>query len=561
MTTTQKIIFVFIVGTFLFAEIGFALAQAGGGLTPYNPFLYGIKRARNAQERQAGFLPEITQCAKVTNGVRSYDFGTCAIWLLNKVLAVVYTIALFVGVIYLVHAGVLYITSGGNATAIHGRVFYGVVGVVVAVISFSAVKAIEYSLTQGEAGFVAGGSTSGGDPVISGRPRVSVVGGNLTNNNSQAMLVLGVNPIDSCLGAVELTNARTGQTSSQGFGLPNQPNVTVSLPDQTQSGDRINGLLTVNEGDCEGSDFNFTIPASGSGQISLGGGGGPTGGGTSGARVTAPRLVVETDTVRSYQSAAGTYQLRFVAYVSPGTNQVNQCQATARVINVTRGLSNSENLTIDTEAKFMNVSTGLIQPGDNLRLYLSSRDCQAPSVISYVAPAEPFGVAMPTVELGEPRVLGQQTLTVQLPQNLEQAFIQALDIFIRQARLFDSPFYVTFRYRVVDARGQVPTASGNCALTFNLAGARVLSTRVNPIPATSIKFFNSIQTISIPIEPGRSNYAKTFPLGLSSNLIEVVKLRAIDLRGCQYRGAGGQTDISVSGSQGGWQYRVNVTAQ
>ena len=124
------IIFLFFVTSLVFAQ----------GSAQQNPFTYGVKTSA-----QQVWPPKVTSC---TEG----DFGQCMLFVLNKVLAIIYTLALFLAVIFLVYAGIEYITKPGEAGKTHQRLVYGITGIVVAVVAFSLVKAIELGLTGGSGG-------------------------------------------------------------------------------------------------------------------------------------------------------------------------------------------------------------------------------------------------------------------------------------------------------------------------------------------------------------------------------------------------------------------------
>jgi hypothetical protein len=99
-----------------------------------------------------GSLPRINYC--------EMGIGQCFLWLGSLVLRFVYSLALFLAVIFLIWAGILYITKPEKSSEIHSRFFLGLLGVIVAILAFSFVSALERGLSRG--GFVSTGGTGTG---------------------------------------------------------------------------------------------------------------------------------------------------------------------------------------------------------------------------------------------------------------------------------------------------------------------------------------------------------------------------------------------------------------
>jgi hypothetical protein len=95
--------------------------------------------------------------------------GQCFLWLGSLVLRFVYSLALFLAVIFLIWAGILYITKPEKSSEIHSRFYLGLLGVIVAVLAFSFVSALERGLSRG--GFV---STGGTDVTGGGRGKIEI---------------------------------------------------------------------------------------------------------------------------------------------------------------------------------------------------------------------------------------------------------------------------------------------------------------------------------------------------------------------------------------------------
>jgi hypothetical protein len=105
-----------------------------------------------------GSLPRINYC--------EMGIGQCFLWLGSLVLRFVYSLALFLAVIFLIWAGILYITKPEKSSEIHSRFFLGLLGVIVAILAFSFVSALERGLSRG--GFVSTGGTGTGGTGMGG---------------------------------------------------------------------------------------------------------------------------------------------------------------------------------------------------------------------------------------------------------------------------------------------------------------------------------------------------------------------------------------------------------
>lgn len=65
----------------------------------------------------------------------------------NKILPLIYTISLLFSVGVILWTGLEYVQSGGNVSNVHNRLIWAIVGIIVTVLAFSLVKAIELSLS------------------------------------------------------------------------------------------------------------------------------------------------------------------------------------------------------------------------------------------------------------------------------------------------------------------------------------------------------------------------------------------------------------------------------
>jgi len=132
-----------------------------------------------------GTLPRINYC--------EMGIGQCLLWIGTLVLRFFYSLALFLAVIFLIWAGILYITKPDKSSEIHSRFFMGLLGAIVAILAFSFVAALERGLSRG--GFVATertGSTeeTEGGTTIRGRIEIDERSISLTNNRISGLVRL-----------------------------------------------------------------------------------------------------------------------------------------------------------------------------------------------------------------------------------------------------------------------------------------------------------------------------------------------------------------------------------
>lgn len=435
-----KIAIAIIIAVILF-EASAALADE-----PNNPFLFGIKGFQQGVQQPQKFLPDITKCGKLNaKGERVYDFGTCLLWFFDKILSIIYTLALFLAVIFLVYAGILYITEPGKAPDIHKRLTYGIVGIVVAVISFSLVKAIEISLSTSEEGIAQAPST-------------------------------------------QITPDGTGDL------IKRYPQVIVE----------------------------------------------------------APQILEENNSL----------YLTLVAYLNKPAPEGERCDMGYALNNLTKGKTigsgsfTERNITTVPYTFSFGLSSGSANYGDKILLsfnYITAKqNCALPNKLTLTVPQKSAGTVIvkggPYIKIGKPAIFGQQRLTIELPETLKDAIVQTFDIFLRQVKLYDPPFYLYLSYSAEPE----PSQSSNCTFVVLVSGARVSSYTTQPVPAQNIKFFNQTFSFNLPLERDKKNYSKILPIGLSDNIIEQVKLRGVELRNCTYNPNG---DATV------WSYSTRITAR
>ena len=106
----------------------------------------------------SGPFPRVAVCEK--------GIGQCLLFFFDRALRILYFAALALGVIFLMWAGILYITKPLEAKNIHQRFIWGIIGIIVGITSFTIVIALENWLAGGLATELA---TEGGQ-VVSYQP-------------------------------------------------------------------------------------------------------------------------------------------------------------------------------------------------------------------------------------------------------------------------------------------------------------------------------------------------------------------------------------------------------
>lgn len=95
-------------------------------------------------------LPESLKCGPIslpsvlkTTQISGNFWQICLIYYIERILSLLYGLALALGVIFLSWAGLLYITNPQKAGETHKRLIFGIIGIVISVLSFTIVKIID----------------------------------------------------------------------------------------------------------------------------------------------------------------------------------------------------------------------------------------------------------------------------------------------------------------------------------------------------------------------------------------------------------------------------------
>ncbi|GIW65377.1 MAG: hypothetical protein KatS3mg093_356 [Candidatus Parcubacteria bacterium] len=84
-------------------------------------------------------LPSIFSSRSVSSEI----WKSCLLFYLTKIMSLFYRLALYLAIIFISWAGILYIIYPEKSKEIHSRLIWGIVGAVVALLSFTIVKLIE----------------------------------------------------------------------------------------------------------------------------------------------------------------------------------------------------------------------------------------------------------------------------------------------------------------------------------------------------------------------------------------------------------------------------------
>jgi FtsH-binding integral membrane protein len=82
------------------------------------------------------------------NNLSQDIWKACFLFYAQKILSFLYVLALMLGVIFLSWAGILYITKPEKGKDIHQRLIFGIVGIIIAILSFTIVKIIDLFFTK-----------------------------------------------------------------------------------------------------------------------------------------------------------------------------------------------------------------------------------------------------------------------------------------------------------------------------------------------------------------------------------------------------------------------------
>lgn len=120
--------------------------------------IYGqTKSMQTTQSSLSKFQPKPIGCTKYTvldliegKDIPAGLLTTCILWFTYKFFRLFYVLSMLTAITMLVYAGFKYITSGGGESGkkVHNLIIYVIIGIIVTILSYSIVKALEYTLTK-----------------------------------------------------------------------------------------------------------------------------------------------------------------------------------------------------------------------------------------------------------------------------------------------------------------------------------------------------------------------------------------------------------------------------
>lgn len=348
--------------------------------------------------RQQGALPSIRSCEE--------GLGQCVLWFLTYVLKFFYTLALFLGVIFLIWAGILYITSPTKSNEIHSRFYYGLIGVIVAVLAFSFVKALETGLSTG--------------------------------------------------GSLVSTDSQQNQNQQQSRG----------------------------------------------------------------------RIEIDPTSIGYWQN-----NISFVAYA-----QNQNCRLNVLVYNLRtrRGTNSTNDISINLSRQVVSIGQLNHQPGDTLRVYFSSDDCNVNlSQYDVSIPRERVEVVIDNINI---QILGRQTFRINPNvfrsfEDFFSDFFGNLFRYLTDYYLFDPPFYIRFTYSF----NNPPMNNGSCNLDLSIRAANasnIVFGNNNEIESVQWNRFVRSFNFQIPYERNKNTKIIQMPINLPQNTFIEVQYTILDIRNC-----------------------------
>ncbi len=101
-------------------------------------------------QMQQIIIPQEINCGSLkipstlqTSEVSKDAWFICLVYYLTRFLSFLYVSAMFLGVIFLAWAGILYMSNPEKTQEIHKRIQWGVVGLIVSILSLTIIKLIE----------------------------------------------------------------------------------------------------------------------------------------------------------------------------------------------------------------------------------------------------------------------------------------------------------------------------------------------------------------------------------------------------------------------------------
>jgi hypothetical protein len=464
----------------------------------------------------SGPFPRVAVCEK--------GIGQCLLFFFDRALRILYFAALALGVIFLMWAGILYITKPLEAKNIHQRFVWGIIGIIVGITSFTIVIALENWLAGGLATEVpttgGGGEISGiSGPAQEGSVSVRSVYAYVKNNQLNLELTLDVkpkNPSSFCdidIEIVDENNNRHSQLLQLNGGTVFRPLFNLPLSTTTT---KLYLYFFPGPGD-QGCVVNPSSLRADVGQYA--------------SISPAPRIIIDQSTAKIDESR------KFSVFVSAE----KPCDLSASFYNLTKGVDLGSTSSMSISApQFFNFNLGnKFDPGDTVRVVFRSTNCEV-SVKQLDIRTSKLVTTIPTIKKpiidiysSKIKIYGQQTINVSIEDlgNLRNILEQALGITVIQRNLYDPPFTMYITYNVT-SDNQPPLTQGSCTIYGTLRGVKINQLSFDRTKAVSYTAFNRDFSFTIHYEANRRGpYNIPVYLPLPNNLLGFIYLELYNYRG------------------------------
>jgi hypothetical protein len=465
----------------------------------------------------SGPFPRVAVCEK--------GIGQCLLFFFDRALRILYFAALALGVVFLMWAGILYITKPLEAKNIHQRFIWGIIGIIVGITSFTIVIALENWLAGGLATEV---PTTGGGGEVSGvsgpaqEGSVSVRRIYIDRQKDSLYLTFDVKPksgTNSCginivgkddTGKVyniadnlQLTEGSNIEKVFSGLGIP----ATATEMELTFS---------------PGDPFCRINPTSYIARI-----------GQYASISPAPRIIIDQSTAKIDENR------KFSVFVSAE----KPCDLSASFYNLTKGENLGSSLPMSISApQYFNFDLSIFRnkfdPGDTVRVVFRSTNCEV-SVKQLDIRTSKLVTTIPTIkkpiiniERDKIKIYGQQTINVNIEDlgNLRN-ILEKVGIVAVQRNLYDPPFTMYITYNVT-SDNQPPLTQGSCTIYGTLRGVKINQLSFDRTRAVSYTAFNRDFSFTIHYEANRRGpYNIPVYLPLPNNLLGFIYLELYNYRG------------------------------
>ncbi len=451
-----------------------------------------------------GPFPRVSPCEK---GV-----GQCLLFFFDRILRILYFGALALGVIFLMWAGILYITKPLEAKNIHQRFIWGILGIIVGITSFTIVIALENWLAGGLTTEVQTGGTVGETVGTAQEGLISIRRIYIDRQEDALYITFDIKPKE---GSNYCSITITGKDDTG-----NNYNIANNL--QLSAGTNIEKVfrnlnipatateleLTFSPGDliCTINPPSYIVKIGQYVAIS-----------------PAPKIIIDQSTAKIDENK------KFSVFVSAE----KPCDLTVSFYNLTKGINISSQGPVSISApQFFsyNIPSDLFDLGDTVRVVFNSSNCEVSvrqlDIRTREIVTTPPTIKKPIIDLTIREITGQQTIYVNIEDlsDLKSILENILGIAVIQRNLYDPPFsmYVTYN---VTVDNQSPQNSGSCTIYGRLRGIRINQLSFDKTKAISYTTFNRDFSFTIRYEANREGpYNVPIPLPLPNNLLGFINL-------------------------------------